>query len=116
VNLFVTFICLSEAESEKLSARDREALRQAVPGAVLLFPAEIQAWTQAQQQAAAAVRRAAQRSADWTAGLKARTANALRAHGLTSRQQVARLSRRRLRSIPNIGADSLEDIRRWLGR
>lgn len=116
MNLFVTFICLSDAESANLSPGDRETLREALPGAVLLFPAEIQAWAKAQEQAAIAMRRAAQRSTDWTAGLKARTANALRAHGFTGRQQVAQLSSRRLRSIPNIGADSLEDIRRWLGR
>lgn len=42
-----------------------------------------------------------------------RSANALRAHGFTSGEQVERLSKRQLEAIPNIGESSLDDIRQW---
>jgi len=54
------------------------------------------------------------RKADWTAGLSTRTANALRAHGLRSREAVEALSESALQRIPNFGRISLQDLRRWL--
>lgn len=51
---------------------------------------------------------------DWTRGLKTRTANALRAHGFTSREQVEATPLRRLRRINNLGEHSLDDLLRWL--
>lgn len=53
---------------------------------------------------------------DWTRGLSTRTANALRAYGFTSREQVEATPLRRLRRINNLGARSLDDLLRWLGR
>jgi DNA-directed RNA polymerase alpha subunit len=51
---------------------------------------------------------------DWTDGLKTRTANTLRAFGLTSRAELVALSPKALKRIPNLGTTSLQDIRRWL--
>ena len=53
-------------------------------------------------------------ASDWTRGLKTRTANALRAHGFTSREQVEATPLRRLRRINNLGEHSLDDLLRWL--
>lgn len=54
---------------------------------------------------------------DWTLGLKTRTANALRAVGYTSREQVEAIPARRLLvRTPNFGRDCLADLQRWLGR
>lgn len=52
---------------------------------------------------------------DWTTGLRRRTANLLRAHGFTSREQVARLSAVRLLRLPGFGSASLADLQAWLG-
>ncbi|MDB5986530.1 MAG: hypothetical protein JWR16_1583 [Nevskia sp.] len=56
------------------------------------------------------------RSFDWTAGLTTRAANALRAHGFTSREQVAMLKDAALLHIAQIGPVTLAEIHRWLGK
>ena len=52
--------------------------------------------------------------ADWTDGLKTRTANALRAHGFQSRGEVAAMPLDRLLRIEHFGEVSLADVRAWL--
>ena len=115
--LFVAVVCIPAGPSGRLSPGDCAAIiRKALPEAVLLLPSAADAPAEVPHAAVAAAMpgKPARRRGDWTEGLKVRTANALRAHGLTSREQVAELPGRRLRSIPNIGRESLEDIRRWL--
>ncbi|EIT70710.1 MULTISPECIES: hypothetical protein [Hydrocarboniphaga] len=53
---------------------------------------------------------------DWTHGLKTRTANALRAHGFQSKDQVAATPIESLLRIEHFGQVSLADLRTWLLR
>jgi DNA-directed RNA polymerase alpha subunit len=56
------------------------------------------------------------RQVEWTSGLPTRCANALRAHGFTSRDQLERVTEQALMRIPHIGIRSVADICNWLGR
>ena len=121
MNIFITLFCVQAGPADCLGAADFEQIRQVMPDAVWVLPAAASP-AQPLEALAGAVKRPGQgagkrkHQADWTEGLKIRTANALRAHGFTSRQEVAEMPWRRLRRIPNIGHASLEDIRLWLGR
>jgi len=125
MNIFITLLCVQAGPADGFDAADFEQIRQTMPDAVWVLPAATSP-TQSPARPVAVLAGAVKphtqgagqrnRQTDWTEGLKIRTANALRAYGLTSRQEVAELPRRRLKRIPNIGHASLEDIRLWLGR
>lgn len=60
------------------------------------------------------LRKRGRSEADWTFGLKTRTANALRAHGFRSKDEVAAASLENLLSVEHFGKVSLDDLRAWL--
>ena len=54
--------------------------------------------------------------ADWTDGLSTRTANAVRAFGFRSRDELAAFPRMRLRHIRSLGVTGCAEVDAWLGR